>query len=151
MSNKKGVSLFEILTVIAIIIVISLITYISLRGYQQNQDLKNSTKTVISRLKLAQQYTVTEQIIYGIGINISDRNYELIRKGEPDEIVDSFLLEENVYFSSISGLEDDEVIFNPIGAVDYDGEIFLTHQETNHQTKIIIKPSGYVYWEYYQN
>lgn len=148
MINKKGLSLLEVLTAVAILVIISLITYASLKDYNRNQVLKNETKTVVSHLKLAQQYCVTEQVKYALRVNILASDYNIIKKGEPDEIVGSFLMSEDVYFSSTSGLLDNEAVYNPTGAVDYSGEIFLTHQQTGNQTKINIRPSGYITWEY---
>lgn len=137
----------EILTVIGIIIVLSLMAFLVLKNYQKFQDLKNSTKDFIGRLKLAQQYSVTEQIKYAVRIDLLNNSYYLIKKSVPEEVISSFLMSESVNFSSLSGLENNEAVFNPTGAIDFPGDVFLTHELTQEQTKVSLKPSGYVTWE----
>jgi len=141
--------LFEILIAVAILFIISSIAYPSLRDYSKTLDLKNGSKQVIGNLKLAQQYTVTEQVKYSIRIDLLANTYALYKKGDPDELILAFELDDQVYFSQAVGLVDDEVVFNPTGAVDFSGDIYLTHQQTGLVTKISIKPSGYVTWEDY--
>ena len=138
----------EILTVIGIIIVVSSMTFLVLRNYQKSQDLKNSTRDFIGNLKLAQQYSVTEQVKYAARISILNNDYYLVKKSDPEEIIASFALAESINFSSQDGLVNDEAVFNPTGAVDFAGNVFLTHEQTQTRTKISIKPSGYVTWEF---
>ncbi|PIT90709.1 MAG: hypothetical protein COU22_00715 [Candidatus Komeilibacteria bacterium CG10_big_fil_rev_8_21_14_0_10_41_13] len=150
MIRFKGFSLVELITVVAIIGILASLTYPSFNNYTQNQELKNSAKELLSNLKLAQQYTVTEQAKYSVAINLMSGSYSLIKKGDPDQTIQSFSLDEDVYFSSANGIQDSEAVFNPTGAVDYSGEVFLTHQQSERLVKVTIKPSGYVNWEYYE-
>ena len=145
--QNKGISLVEVLTVIAIIAILSLIIFPNLAAYNKNQDLKNSTKEVIARLKLAQQYAVTEQVKYSISVDLQNSSYQLLKKGSPDVVVESFQLADQLIFSDTEGLVNDEAVFNQSGAVDYSGDIFLWQNNTGFKTQIIIKPSGYVVWQ----
>jgi len=147
MGNQRGTSLFEILIALAIVFIMAIIAYPNLKDYSQHQDLNNSSKEVIGSLKLAQQYTVTEQVKYSVKVDLLQNTYALYKKGNPDELIDSYTIADQVYFSQVTGLQNDEAVFNPTGAVDYNGEIYLTHQASGLATKIIIKPSGYVTWE----
>lgn len=145
--SGAGFTIFELLTVIALIVILAVIFYPNFKDYLQDQDLKNSTVAFIGNLKLAQQYTVTEQIKYAIKASLQSDNYTLVKKTEPEIITGNFTLGSNIYFSATGGLINNEAVFNPTGAVDFSGEIFLTHQTSGKRTKIYIKPSGYVTWE----
>ena len=149
--NKKyfsfGFSVAEILTVSAIIIIILLITAPIIKNYLNNLDLTNSTKLLISNLKLAQQYTVTQQLKHAIRMDIYSHTFYLVKKEPSEEILQTLNLDEKVIFESFTGIENNEVVYNPAGAVDFTGEINLKHQITSNQTKVYIKPSGYVTWE----
>ena len=70
MGNQRGTSLFEILIALAIVFIMAIIAYPNLKDYSQHQDLNNSSKEVIGSLKLAQQYTVTEQVKYSVKVDL---------------------------------------------------------------------------------
>lgn len=144
---NKGFSLAEVLTTLAIIAVVAIIIAPAINQYSANLELNNSTKYLISNLKLAQQNTVTEQKKHAIRIDLFANSYYLVKKEPVEEILQNFNLEEEVIFSAFSGIQNYEVVFNPTGAVDYSGEVYLTHQGSVNQNKIVIKPSGYVTWE----
>ncbi len=148
--KKSGTSIFEILVVIAVIFIIAMVSYPFLTNYSNDQDLKNSTKVLVGHLKLAQQYTVTEQDKHSIRVDLLVPTYSLFKKGSPDELISGFELDNNVFFLQTTGIQNDEAVFNPTGAVDYSGEIILKHQATGDMTKIYIKPSGYVSWGTYE-
>ncbi len=148
--STKGFTLAQLLIVIGIIIFVSLVTLPALGQYTKDLELKNSTKEIISKLKLAQQYAVTEQVKHSLRFTPLDNSYYLIRKGEPETTLETSYLKETIYFASISGLENNEVVFNSAGAVDLNGEVYLAHLYTENQTLITIRPSGYVNWQVYQ-
>ena len=147
----KGFSIAQLLIVLGIIVVVSAVTFPSLSGYTKNLELKNTTKEFVVNLKLAQQYAVTEQVKHSVSFTLLDNQYNLIKKDDSDEILQSFLLDEDVFFASQTGLTDNEVVYNAGGSVDFAGEIYLTHQSTLNQTVINIKPSGYITWQTYQD
>jgi len=142
-----GFSLAEILTVIAILIIIAFITVPVIKQYSSNLELNNSTKLLVSNIKLAQQNTVTQQFKYGVRLELLGRTFYLIQKEPSEQILDTLVLDEQVIFFNVSGLQDNEVIFNPTGAVDFSGFIELEHTVTHVKSRINIKPSGYVNWE----
>ena len=147
----KGYSLAQLLIVIGIIAVIALITFPSFTGYLNNLELKNSTHEVVSHLKLAQQLAVTEQVKHAVRFVPLGNTHQLIKLTDPEIILSAFQLADSVYFLSSGGLENNQAVFNAGGAVDFNGEIYLTHQISGMQTVISVKPSGYVSWQIYQN
>jgi len=146
-TSQTGTALVQLLVVIAVIGIAAIVTFPRLSEYTNDLELKNSTKALLANLKLAQQKTVTEQVKYAIRLTPLGGGYFLVKKSDPEEIMASWLLSDNVYFSSITGLVANEAVYNFAGAVDFTGEITLTHAETAKQTLVEIKPSGYVSWQ----
>lgn len=147
MKREDGFSLIEVMTAISIFLIISVIGIINFSGYLENVELENSTKYLIGKLKLAQQYTVTTQLKHAVSFDLFSNTYRLIKIEQTLQTLENLSLEQGIIFSSITGIQNNEVVFNPTGAVDYSGEIILLSQESDKQTKIYIKPSGYVTWE----
>ena len=145
--NKKGFTLAEIIAVIIVIATVSLISFPTFKNYTQNLEIKSSTKQFISHLKIAQQYTVTEQIKYAIIITPLNNSYSLVKIGDPDVTIETYALDETGYFASNTGIQDNEVSFNFGGGVDYAGQVFITHLHAEITTLVDIKPSGYVNWQ----
>jgi len=145
--NKKGYTLVEILAIVFIIFIISLVSFPTFRNYTQNLEVKGSTEKLLSHIKLAQQYTVSEQVKYAIRITPLSNTYYLIKKTEPEEVIETYSLDNKVYFANNIGIQNNEVSFNFGGGVDYAGQIFITHLYTEITALIDIKPSGYVNWQ----
>ncbi len=144
LKKESGLSLAEILVAMGIILILALLIYPNLKTYLTQQLLSANAEKFVGYLKLAQQRTVTEQLKYAIKVNLLSQNYYLVKKGSPDIVLENYSLAEPISFNQINGLVDNEVVFNPTGAVDFSGDIYLLHQQTNEQKKIMIKPSGYV-------
>ncbi len=145
--NKKGVILAEIIIIIFIIIIVSTIAYPNFKKYTQNLEIKGSTRQLVSHLKIAQQYTVTEQVKYIIRIQPLNKTYYLVKNTTPETIVETYTLDDSVYFKSNTGIQNNEVSFNFGGGVEYAGQIFISHLYTDITTIVDIKPSGYVNWQ----
>lgn len=145
--KPQGVSLLELTVAIAIIFIIAAITFPSFNGYLKYQDLKNSTKIFISRLKEAQQEAVTRQIKFAIELDSQTNDYRQLKLVQPAEVMAEYHLSEDVFFASTTGLLLNQAVFNPTGAADYSGEIFLESSQSGQRTKVTIHPSGYVSWQ----
>ena len=139
--------MLELVVAMAIIFLIVTISFPSLKSYSSYQDLKNSTEKMIGDLKLAQQKSVTEQIKYSLQVTALSADYSMIKKSQSPVTVENYILPTPIVVASTTGIVAQEVIFNSAGAVENSGEIFLQNLQTLQQTKIIIKPSGYVSWE----
>lgn len=143
---EAGFSLLEAMTIIGIIAFLYFLSTPIIKQYLTNLEINNSTKFLISNLRLAQEYTVSQQIKHSIKINILGTAYYLIKKGASDIILQTYNLDESTFFSATSGLINEEVIFNPTGAVDFSGTIDITHGQSQSVNRLNIKPSGYVSW-----
>lgn len=145
--KTNGFSLLEILTVIAIIAITAVFMAPSWKQYGQNRELENSANLLISHLKEAQQKTVTTQVKHLIRMAVLSNGYSLIKQSQPEEILSGHFLADEVLVSQITGLQNNEAVFNAAGGADLPGDIYLTHQQTQNQIKISLHPSGYVTWE----
>ncbi|MBU4204716.1 prepilin-type N-terminal cleavage/methylation domain-containing protein [Patescibacteria group bacterium] len=142
MKNTNAFSLIELLVtlaVICIIIGIAIPTYITLRPDIQ---LNESARDFITDLRYAQQMTITEQIEYCAKLFLLERKYQILQcdqsivvleKKFPNEIIDV----------SVTGFSNNEIRFNPYGAVKESGSIFLKNTKDNIKT-IEVKPSGFI-------
>ncbi len=145
--NQKfltGFTLIEVLVVILIIGIVATISWASIQKIQPSLRLSSSIKDLSVDIRYAQQLAVTEQVNYGIYFSSSTDSYHLLRYGveTADEVFEKFL-SQGVSFQQISGFENGEAIFNPYGAVQEAGEIFLINEEGKVRN-IQVKPSGFV-------
>lgn len=147
MKKQLGFSLLEIIAAFGIMVIIGLIGTINFSSYFSNIKLNNSAKYLIGKLKLAQQYTVTTQQKHAIKMDIFSNTYQLIKTEPAEQILETLNLDDNIIFNLFTGIQNNQVIFNSAGAVDYSGEIIILNSLSGDQVKIYIKPSGYVTWE----
>lgn len=154
--QKKGFTLTEVLIVISIIVILIGISVPVLIKYQPSLQLSSSVRDLITDLRYSQQLTVTEQIEHCICFFPLDgeyeKRYQIIRCGESDPqcgepdpvLVKEKSLPEKIKTLTISdSFINDEVRYNPYGAVKTAGTVTLT--DTKDETKTIeVKPSGFV-------
>ena len=139
---ESGISLMELLIVIAIIGIISLIGLPVYKNISPNITLNASVRDMASDLRYAQQLTVTEQKMYSVRFNALDNSYYIFQVNS-GAVVKSRNINSQVRISAITGLSSSTATFTVTGASVESGEISLVN--TNNKTNIIeIKPSGYV-------
>jgi len=145
--NKlKGVTLIELMVVIGVMIIISGISIVFIRQYQPNIQLFTCSRTLRSNINKARERTISEQKIYGIRFFEAEDRYDFILAQDPDNPLESYLLDLGITFSNISPFTDNILKFNKAGATNESGIIIL--ENTNQEQKTItINPSGYVYAE----
>ena len=146
----KGFSVAQLLVVLGIMVIVSAATFPSLSEYTKNLQLQNATKEFVVNLKLAQQLAITGQVKHALSFDILGADYHLVKQSDPEVTVKDLQLAEDVFFASQIGLLDDEIVYNAGGSVDFAGQLYLTHQSTQNQTVINIKPSGYITWQTYE-
>lgn len=140
--KSKGINLIELVLVIGIIGIIASIGAPIISRFLPSMRLTGATKELVMELRRAQQYAVTEQIIYQIRFYENENKYQLIKKTEPEELIKETGLPETIAFYRIS-FSPPEVDFNPAGIPSGPGEIELINQK-GKKTKIEINPVGFI-------
>ncbi len=139
---EKGFTLIELLTIIAIIGILVLIGIPALRSYQPNLQLGGAARNLVSDLRFTQQLTVTEQKEYCLQFFIAEKKYQIIQCGQTEPLKEVFL-PDKIETLVVIGFTNNEVRFNPYGAVKETGTVTLINTK-NATTTIDVRPSGFV-------
>ena len=142
--KNSGFTLVEMLAVLGIVILITLVSIPSFTGFQRSQKLKNQTGELAADLRLAQQYAISEQVVYNVVFNPSHtiNSYQII-KSSTGAVVKTITLDREVRISEITGLANNTVQYVDTGGVVLAGTVYLVNTQ-NQTTTLRIKPSGYV-------
>jgi len=144
--KKNGFLLIDILVSAGIFVILAGIGIPYIRKYQPNLKLDASARNLTADLRLAQQLTITEQVVHIVNFDFSNDSYSILRLGTATTTVKSVSLDSEIGWQEISGLDDNKVFFNFYGGVSQPGQIILNN--ANGRSAIInIKPSGYVQLE----
>ncbi len=139
---KKGFTLIEILIVIGVIGILVGISIPVYRQFQPALRLSGAVRNLVTDLRYAQQLTVTEQLEHCVRFFLDDKEYKIIQcQDGAEEILKTISLQE-IDSITITNFSNDEVRYNPYGAVKEAGTITL---EINEKAKTIdVRPSGFV-------
>ena len=141
--KEKGMTLVEILIVIAFISVIVTVVIFGITKYKQNFEISGETSELIDDLNYAKQMSITEQIHYGVRFDFYDNSYQIIKYDDQEDIIKTKKLSSGIKVESIDDYS--EVRFTFFGAVFKSGKVLLKNEDFS---KIIeIKPSGFIYVE----
>lgn len=141
--NQQGRFLIDLLVVIGIIALMTTISIPYFRKYQPNLKLNGAARELTSDIRLAQQLTITEQVVHLVDFDMANDRYDILKIDVSTTTVKSVTFDDEVNFQQITGLTDNQVIFNSYGGVSESGQVILVN--TNSQTATInIKPSGFV-------
>jgi type II secretory pathway pseudopilin PulG len=147
MKKNKSFSLIEILIILTIIGIISGIGFFIFNQIQPKIQLNGTARELITDLRYAQQLAVSEQTKYGVFFSTTTPEtpdeYKLIKYGTETEEIFVKKLPEKINFYQIIGFANQEVVFNPYGAVQEEGKIILINNQ-NTTTTIDVRPSGFV-------
>ena len=137
----KGFTLTEILIVIGIIGILSLFSVPAIRAFQPNLQLSSVTQEVVADLRYIQQLTVTEQKEHCLLFFPLEKKYQV--KECTGTVLKEKILPKEIESITPTGFTNDEVRYNPYGAVSEPGTIIL--ENTKGETKTIsVKASGFV-------
>ncbi len=139
---NKGFTLIEILIVIGIIIVLAGIGIPVFRSIQPSVQLNGAIRNLVSDLRYAQQLTVTEQVKYCLRFFPLEKRYQIIQCEEERSLSEVFLPDEIITLTT-TGFIDNEIEFNPYGAVKKSGTITLENSKNRIKT-IEVRPSGFI-------
>jgi len=77
--NKKGVTLIELIVVLAIIAIGAVLAVPNLGPWLANYRLRSATRDITSTLRTAQMKAVSNNMDYGVAFDIVNRQYRLYR------------------------------------------------------------------------
>jgi competence protein ComGD len=138
----KGITLTELLIILGVIAILVMIGLPIYQSFQPTLQLGGAIREVVADLRYIQQLAVTEQVEYCLKFFPADNKYQLLRCGSPDFLEEKTLPEE-ISTTTVSGFTDNQVKYNPYGAVAEQGSIIL--ENTDNRTKtILVKASGFV-------
>lgn len=141
--NRRGGMLIDLLVALGIIALMSTITIPYLRKYQPNLKLDGAARNLAGDLRLAQQLTITEQKVHLVSFDLINDQYNILRIDAATTTIKTVSLDPEVSLKQITGLADNQAVFNYYGGVSQPGSIILTNTN-NVDATINIKPSGYV-------
>ena len=144
--NYRGNMLIDLLVALGIVALLSTITIPYIRKYQPNLKLHATARDLTTDIRYAQQLTVTEQKVHLVDFNEAQNKYEILKIDTATTTVKSVSLDSEISFKEITGLINDQIVFNFYGGVSQPGQIILTNVN-NITATINIKPSGYVQLE----
>ncbi len=140
--SKKSFTLVEILVVIGILGILVSISIPIMRNFQPGLQLRNSTQEIISDLRYAQQLTITQQREYCVRFFPAEKKYQIIQC-EATQFLKEKVLPQEIKTLSISVFTNNEIRYNPYGAVREEGTITLENYKG--ETKIILfRRSGFI-------
>jgi prepilin-type N-terminal cleavage/methylation domain-containing protein len=143
--KKRGLTLIEIMVVIGIIVSVALVSVPYFRDYQSHTKLKTDARALIGDLRLAQQYTVSEQNTHLIKLIVTNpQKYQLIKRiGQNDTLIKEKNLSQGISWQNTGEFSNYEIIFTSTGAVVQAGNVVLG-DDLNQTSTVEVKPSGYV-------
>lgn len=133
----------EILVVISILGILFLISIPVFKSFQPTLQLNGVVRNLVSDLRYTQQLAVTEQFDYCLQFFLAEKKYQIIQCGETQPVKEIFLPEEIIELIINPALSNNEIRYNPYGAVKESAAITL--KNSKDKTKIVeVRPSGFV-------
>jgi len=151
-SKAKGVTLIELLMIIAILVILSTFAIPTISNFQKESDLNDNTREIINNLELARSRTLAseEESKWGIYFTTSTtpHHYSLF-KGESFAtgcLSQIFKLSETIEFSEINFNGGNEIIFERVTGETYQPGMVSLRVKTdpNKSRTIYVEPSGKV-------
>ncbi|MFH1255370.1 MAG: hypothetical protein V1667_02800 [bacterium] len=141
--NNRGSMLIDVIVALGIIALMSTLAIPYIKKYQPNLKLNADARNLASDLRYAQQLTITEQKIHITSFDLINNKYDILKIDAATTTVKTVFFDPEVSFKQITGLANDQAVFNFYGGVSQSGQIILTNIN-NIDAVINIKPSGYI-------
>ncbi len=142
---KNSFTLAELLVVIGIVVILTSVSVPLFRNTRPSLQLSGVTRDLVTDLRYAQQLAVTEQADHGVYFSTTTEDkYQIIRhENTATTTIKEKSLPEGINFQYISPLTDNEIRFNPYGAVKEAATTTLSNLKNETKT-IRVSPSGFV-------
>lgn len=141
--NQSGHLLMNVLVACGIIVILAGVSIPYLKKYQPNLKLNATARSLTADLRYAQQLTVTEQVAHSVDFNLGNNSYQILKLDVATTTIKTVEFDSDISYQQITGLSDNQVVFNYYGGVSESGQIVLININSVTAT-INIKPSGYV-------
>jgi len=143
LKNNQGGLLLDLVVVSGIFALLATISIPYLRKYQPNLKLNAAARALTTDLRYAQQLTVTEQKIHLVDFDLAQDKYDILKIDTATTTIKSVDLDPEISFQEITGLANNQAVFNYYGGVSQAGTVILTNTN-NVDATVNIKPSGYI-------
>ncbi|MDD5032478.1 MAG: hypothetical protein PHR36_05600, partial [Patescibacteria group bacterium] len=125
--KNQGSLLLNVLVSFGIIALIATISTPYIRQYQPNLKLNATARDLTSDLRYAQQLTITEQAVYLVELDSGSDSYQILKGGVATTTIKTVEFDSSVNFQQITGLTENQVVFNFYGGVSESGQIILVN------------------------
>ena len=147
--NKRGVTLIELVTVMAIIAFLAVLTVPSISSWMAHYRLRTGARDIVSVMRTAQMRAVSYNMRYGVAFDAGNKQFQLYRDSGGLQVDGATnILPTGVTFSSITGLPGDGpgglplISFFPNSTASASGTITLRNSKGKEKTIQISMASG---------
>jgi|GEM_PF-3160548 len=119
--SKRGFTLLELLTVMAVLTVLSMVAWPTISRINQRELVRQEAESIANVLREAQERTLSEQYIYGARFDVTAQTVELISYGESYSGQTAFDVLETV------NLPANNTMLQAVSFVDQSGEAIIRY------------------------
>ncbi len=142
MKRINAFTLIEVVVVTSISLILIAIAIPIYLTFKPDVQLNAATKDFITDLRYIQQLSITKQVDHCAKLFLLERKYQLLQCGQEVILLEKTFPNEISQVNS-SIFSNNEIRFNPYGAVRESGTVTLTNI-ANKIKNISIKPSGFI-------
>lgn len=137
---NKGITLIEVVIVIALTLTFAGMGITSFISYQETMESAGVAGELLDDLKRAKQMSIAQQVRHGLEFNFSENSYQIVKYEEEEIVLEEKKIDSGLNIESPDNFTD--VKFNHFGAVFGSREILL--QGEDFEKNIKIRPSGFI-------
>lgn len=119
--SKRGLTLLELLTTLAVITVLSVVAWPTISRINQRELVRQEAESIANVLREAQERTLSEQYIYGARFDVAAQTVQLISYGESYTGQLTYDILETVY------LPANNTMLQSVSFIDQSGEAIIRY------------------------
>lgn len=146
-ARRRGFTLLELIVVVGLLVLIGSFLIPTYQILLSQLELSTAVDQVAEQVRLAQQKTVTEQVIYGVTFTSGASTVPLFlyNSGNGTKTTQSTItLPSNIIINVVSFSSHADIRFATSGAPNYSGYLTLKDTVRSKSREIDIRPSGTV-------